>query len=277
MPLNLRYFVPEQKYIILKTKAGGLVSTDREDLEMRVRDVLIKYLGKNVYDSDPRVREVIDRLSRDYRDIESWIRDSEFVMRSRAILKYYPHGDPYEEVKIIKTHNEATCYPIATLAYAIVTDNYPVGSCAPYNTPNYCGCSGHVLNSPYLQVGSDTSTLTYCTMYGLASPYNVSPSATSYYWATGALGSSPGSGGQVYAVVTSTWNAGVLPSGTIGEVGAFQNMINTLGGNTNYGNTFPGNGYVLYARVSSASGAFSPISYTNSAPFTASITLYMAV
>jgi hypothetical protein len=273
MPLNLRYFIPEQRYIILKTKAGGLVSTDREDLEMRVRDVLIKYLGKNVYDSDPRVREIIDRLSRDYRDIESWIRDSEFVMRSRAILKYYPHGDPYEEVKIIKTHNEATCYPIATLAYAIVTDNYPIGYCG---NPN-AGCNGYVFHSPYLMVGSDTSTLTYCTMGNLANPYPQSPSATSYYWATGALGSSPGSGGQVYAVVTSTWNAGVLPSGTIGEVGAFQYMINQVAGNENYGTGFPNQGYVLYARVSSASGAFSPISYTNSAPFTASITLYMAV
>ena len=118
MPLNLKYFVPEQRYIILKNKGGGIIQTDREDLEMRVRDVLIKYLGKQTYDIDPRVREVIDILSRNYRDVESLIRDSEFVMRSRAILKYYPHGDPYEEVKVIKTHNEATCYPIASLAYA---------------------------------------------------------------------------------------------------------------------------------------------------------------
>ena len=260
MPLNLRYFVPEQKYIILKTKAGGLVSTDREDLEMRVRDVLIKYLGKQTYDIDPRVREVIDRLSRDYRDIESWIRDSEFVMRSRAILKYYPHGDPYEEVKIIKTHNEATCYPIASLANLLVHD---------------CFCPGP--NNPYLNVGSDTSTLTYCTMANLANPYSQGPTTSSTYWATGVLGSSPGSGGQVYAVVTSTWNAGVLPSGTIGEVGAFQDIFNQLAGNQNYGTGGPSIGYVLYARVSSASGAFTPIAYTNSAPFTASITLYMAV
>jgi len=273
MPLNLKYFVPEQKYIILETKGSGLISTDREDLEMRVRDVLIKYLGKQTYETDSRVREVIDRLSRDYRDIESWIRDSEFVMRSRAILKYYPHGDPYEEVKIIKTHNEATCYPIASLAYAIITDNYPTNCCNCGNS----GCNGSVIHSPYLMVGSDTSTLTYCLMPNLASQYDVSPSATSYYWATGVLGSSPGSGGQVYAVVTSTWNAGVLSSGTIGEVGAYQFMINQLANSSNYGTGVPNNGYVMYARVSSASGAFSPISYTNSAPFTASITLYMAV
>jgi len=261
MPLDLSMFIPEQRYIILKTKGGGIVSTDREDLEMRVRDVLIKYLGKQVYDTDPRVREVIDRLSRDYRDIESWIRDSEFVMRSRAILKYYPHGDPYEEVKVIKTHNEATCYPIAELAYVIVNSISSVG----------------VYRSPYLSVGSDVTTLTYCTMGNLANPYNQSPTTSSYYWATGVLGSSPGSGGQVYAVVTSTWNANVLTSGTIGEVGAFQDMFNQLAGNQNYGTGGPSSGYVMYARVSSASGAFSPINYTNTAPFTASITLYMAV
>ena len=260
MPLNLKYFVPEQRYIILKTKGGGIIQTDREDLEMRVRDVLIKYLGKQTYETDSRVREVIDRLSRDYRDIESWIRDSEFVMRSRAILKYYPHGDPYEEVKVIKTHNEATCYPIAWLAYMIVNDDYNPG-----------------VNRPYLMVGSDISTLTYCTMGNLASPYSQGPTTSSTYWATGVLGSSPGSGGQVYAVTTSTWNAGVLPSGTIGEVGAFQYMFNALTGNTNYGTGGPSSGVVLYARVSSASGAFTPIVYTNSAPFTASITLYMAV
>ncbi|CAD98961.1 hypothetical protein AFV1_ORF274 [Captovirus AFV1] len=274
MPLNLKYFVPEQRYIILKTKGGGLVSTDREDLEMRVRDVLIKYLGKNVYDSDPRARQIIDTLSRNYRDVESWIRDSEFVMRSRAILKYYPHGDPYEEVKVIKTHNEATCFPIATLAYFIVTANCPTGCCG---CGCHAGCNGSVGHAPYLMVGSDTSTLTYCLMPNLAQGYTQSPSATSYYWATGVLGSSPGSGGQVYAVVTSTWNAGVLPSGTIGEVGAFQFMINQLANSVDYGTGVPNQGYVMYARVSSASGAFSPISYTNTAPFTASITLYMAV
>ena len=261
MPLNLKYFVPEQRYIILKTKGGGIIQTDREDLEMRVRDVLIKYLGKQTYDIDPRVREVIDILSRNYRDVESLIRDSEFVMRSRAILKYYPHGDPYEEVKVIKTHNEATCYPIAELAYVIVN------SFSQYST----------YNAPYLKVGSDTATLTYCTMGNLANPYSQSPTTSSSYWATGVLGSSPGSGGQVYVVVTSTWNANVLPSGTIGEVGAFQAMFNQLSGNTNYATGGPGSGFVLYARVSSASGAFTPISYTNSAPFTASITLYMAV
>jgi len=276
MPLNLKYFVPEQRYIILKNKGGGIIQTDREDLEMRVRDVLIKYLGKQTYDIDPRVREVIDILSRNYRDVESLIRDSEFVMRSRAILKYYPHGDPYEEVKVIKTHNEATCYPIASLAYAIITDNYPVGCCGNVTT---CGggCNGTVVHAPYLLVGSDTSILTYCTMPNLAIPYAQSPSATTYYWATGVLGSSPGSGGQVYAVVTSTWNAGVLPSGTIGEVGAFQFMMTNLNSNQNYGTGVPGEGYIMYARVSSASGAFSPIKYVNSAPFTASITLYMAV
>jgi len=260
MPLNLKYFVPEQRYIILKTKGGGIIQTDREDLEMRVRDVLIKYLGKQTYDIDPRVREVIDILSRNYRDVESLIRDSEFVMRSRAILKYYPHGDPYEELKIVRTHNEATCYPIATLAYVLVTTNYNAGT-----------------NKPYLMVGSDTSTLTYCTMGNLANPYSQLPTTSSYYWATGVLGSSPGSGGQVYAVTTSTWSAGVLPSGIIGEVGAFQNILNALTGNTNFGTGYLSSGYVLYARVSSASGAFTPISYTNSAPFTASITLYMAV
>jgi len=260
MPLNLKYFVPEQRYIILKNKGGGIIQTDREDLEMRVRDVLIKYLGKQTYDIDPRVREVIDILSRNYRDVESLIRDSEFVMRSRAILKYYPHGDPYEELKIVKTHNEATCYPIAWLAYMIVSDYY---------CPN--------AKSPYLMVGSDTSIVTYCTMPNLAIPYTQSPSASTYYWATGVLGSSPGSGGQVYAVVTSTWDAGTLPSGTIGEVGAFQYMFNQLNSNQNYGTGAPNSGIIMYARVSSASGAFSPINYVNSAPFTASITLYMAV
>lgn len=277
MPLNLKYFVPEQRYTILKTKAGGLVSTDREDLEMRVRDVLLKYLGKQTYETDQRVREIVDKISREYRDIESWIRDSEFVMRSRAILKYYPHGDPTEEVKVIKTHNEATCYPIASLAYAIATSNYPTGCCFPYtNCPN-SGCDGRVIHAPYLMVGSDTSTLTYCTMGNLASQYPQGAQTSSYYWSTGVLGSSPGSGGQVYVVVTATWSAGVLPSGTIGEVGAFQYMFNALTGNTNYGTGTPSDGNVMYARVASASGAFTPISYTNSAPFTASITLYMAV
>ena len=285
--------------MLIKNKVGTRVIIEEDYLYERTYNALKKYAKeKGLYFSEKRLRE----LAKMYRDIDSLISDSEFRIVSRATIKHKPDLKDWE---IIHAHNRMTCSPATWFMSILARPSSSIPTGGDCNNNAYvnlgpCGiCASYTTSTPNpiiytMLVGQDTSNPTFCTQTDLAVPIQVSPSSFSSSWGSGILGSTPGSGGQMFTQGTATWNAGVLPSTTIGEVGY---MVGLLGGAANSAlldvtklqhnqslGTGCGSGLWaainqnrLIARVAAADGAFTAFSYNNASPLTVSLYMYILV
>lgn len=109
-----------------------------------------------------------------------------------------------------------------------------------------------------IRLGRDTTTKTGGGTTGLTNPIDTNPNSQS--------GTTSNPAANQYRVAWSaTWNAGTI-SGTVGEMGLFLNLINTLQafGTTNAS----ASSFILFSRLSTADGDFSAFEINTAAPLT---------